>query len=260
MFCQSSQTIPRTQTLANAAHARALLQRKCACGGSASLGGSCAECSKKERPPQVGPSQEHSNHSSHDFSRVRVSASNESQRRAAQPLANPLNQLFSAQDERTEKYAPDGVLVVFQSGTCQNGGAESSCHLDTGVFKLNHNDNTCCTKDCTAAHEAIHKRDFDGWGCCAAASKAYNAKGADQAKVVQTYSDWQAKVVPISECNAYSNDVTCADALAKTKDCSGAGKDTDCCKDIADYKTRYGALAKSNCAAAPKKAEPCPKF
>ena len=247
MFCQASQSGARTQERINALNAGRFLQRKCACGGSSGLTGSCTECNKKRLPRTVEAATP-PRPGAHDFSRVRVNRSTE------------VHQLGSEQDERSEEYAPDGAQVVFQSGTCVNGGAGSSCHLDTGVFQLNHNDNTCCTKDCTAAHEAVHKRDFDGWGCCGAASTAYNAKGADKAKIVKAYNDWQNKVLAITECNAYSNDVTCADALAKAKDCSGAGKGTDCCKDIEDYKTRYGALAKTNCAAAPKKAEPCPTF
>jgi hypothetical protein len=185
---------------------------------------------------------------------------NQLNRNSAPAQANELHQLLSSEEEATEEYAADGAQVMFQSGTCQNGGAGSSCHFDTGEFKMNRNNNTCCTKNCTASHEGVHKRDIDGWGCCTAASKAWNAPGADKNAVAKTYNEWQAKVTAITECNAYTHDVACADALAKAKDCSGAGKDTDCCKDIEDYKTRYGELAKTNCAAAPKKAEPCPTF
>jgi hypothetical protein len=233
-----------------------LLQRKCACGGSSGLTGNCTECTKQRLPRKVD-SPLLGRQRSHNFSSVRI---NQSDQKSALTRSNELHQLLSEEEERSEEYTPDGALVMFQSGTCQNGGAGSSCHFDTGVFKLDQNNNTCCTKNCTAQHEAVHKTDIDGWGCCAAASTAWNAKGADKAAVAKAYNDWQAKVVAITECNAYSNDVVCADALAKAKDCSGAGKGTDCCKDIEDYKTRYGALAKSNCAAAPKKAEPCPKF
>jgi hypothetical protein len=256
MFSQASQSEARTQERINALNAGRFLQRKCACGGSSSLAESCTECNKQRLPRNVNAATS-SRPASHDFSRVRV---NQPDQKKALTRSTQLHQLGAEQDEHAEEYSPEGALVMFQSGTCINGGAGSTCHFDTGVFKMDNNDNTCCTKGCTAAHEAVHKRDIDGWGCCAAASTAFNAKGADKAKVAKTYNDWQNKVVAITECNAYSNDVTCADALAKAKDCSGAGKGTDCCKDIEDYKTRYGALAKTNCAAAPKKAEPCPKF
>ena len=98
------------------------------------------------------------------------------------------------------------------------------------------------------------------WGCCKALSAAWNVKGADKAKLVKQYNDWLAKVEAITECNAHTTGVTCADALATSKDCAGKGKGTDCCTDIADYRARYAALAKSYCAKAAKKAAPCPTF
>lgn len=145
-------------------------------------------------------------------------------------------------------------------GACQNGGGASVCNPKDGTYGLVENDNTCCTKDCTAQHEAEHKKDFDAWGCCKALSVAWNAKGADKAKLAKQYNDWADAVSTTTECHAYSHDVVCADAMAKEKDCSGKGKDSDCCKNIADYKTKYAKLAKENCDAAPAKVAPCPSF
>jgi hypothetical protein len=156
------------------------------------------------------------------------------------------------------RFTAEGLEMDLQA--CQNGGAVSACDPNTGVYGLKSNDNTCCTKDCTAQHEAKHKVDHDKWGCCKALSVAWNKPGADKTKLVQQYGEWRAKVSPITECHAYSNDVVCADAMAKEKDCSGKGKDTDCCKNIAEYKTKYAKLAKENCDAAPAKAPPCPTF
>jgi hypothetical protein len=102
--------------------------------------------------------------------------------------------------------------------------------------------------------------DHNGWGCCKALAVAWSKKGADKAELVKKYNTWFADANLISECNAYTNDMACADALAKAKDCAGAGKDTDCCKDIADYRATYSAEAKSYCAKAPKKVPPCPSF
>ena len=168
-----------------------------------------------------------------------------------------LHQLGADEEESADS---SGDSALRQSGTCQNGGAASDCDAATGTFGLLHNDNTCCTKDCTAQHEAVHATDVNGWGCCKAYSTAYNAKGADKAALTTRYANWVGSIRAITECHAYTNDVTCADALARSKDCSGAGKNTDCCKDIVEYKARYSALATTNCAAAPKKAPPCPAF
>lgn len=143
---------------------------------------------------------------------------------------------------------------------CRNGSGASTCDPITGIYGLVENNNTCCTRDCTAQHEAEHKKDFDAWGCCKAISAAWNAKGADRAKLAKKYNDWSDAVSTTTECHAYSRDVVCADAMAKEKDCGGKGKDTDCCKNIADYKTGYAKLAKQNCDAAPAKVPPCPSF
>jgi hypothetical protein len=203
-----------------------------------------AKSEDEKRPAKAGPT-------THDFSRVRLTS--------ALARSSELHQLDAEQEESPEEFAEDGALVMFQSGTCQNGGANSSCHFDTGEFRMNQNFNTCCTKSCTVSHEGVHKTDIDGWGCCAAASKAWNAPGANKDAVAKTYNEWQNKVTPITECHAYTRDVGCADAFAKAKDCSGDGKGTDCCKDIEDYKTRYGDLAKTNCAK-PQTPVPCPAF
>ncbi|MCZ7406265.1 MAG: hypothetical protein O8C67_15240 [Candidatus Methanoperedens sp.] len=171
-----------------------------------------------------------------------------------------LNQLPSDEEEGIE-YSSDGLRALLAgSGTCQNGGGDSNCDPVKGEFKIMANNNTCCTKDCTQQHEQKHVDDVTGWGCCKSLSVAWNAVGANRSELAKKYNEWASKAEPITECNAYTNDVKCADALAKTKDCTGAGKDTDCCKDIEDYRTKYSALAKSYCAKAPKAAPPCPSY
>lgn len=228
-----------------------LLQRKCACGGATKTGGSCEACSTKQLEalkPTKQPSL------AHDFSKVAVHANSRGSVNTGERTDHQLP------PDAPEEKAPvdEDSLIDYQSGTCQNGGAVSACDPDTGVYDLVSNDNTCCTKDCTAQHEAKHKTDHEAWGCCKALGAAVKAKPKDKNDLIKKYATWRAAVSPITECHAYSNDVTCADALATAKDCSGKGKGTDCCKDIEDYRTRYGALAKTNCAAAPKKAPPCP--
>ncbi len=146
------------------------------------------------------------------------------------------------------------------SGTCVNGGAESVCNPNSGNYTITANNNTCCTKDCSRQHEQKHVDFETNSGCCKALSVAWNKAGANRAELARKYNGWVNQTESIAECQAYSNDVTCADALAKTKDCAGAGKDTDCCKDIEDYKTKYGALAKIHCAKAPKNTPPCPVY
>ncbi|MGB9175169.1 MAG: hypothetical protein WCB46_00340 [Methanoregula sp.] len=156
-------------------------------------------------------------------------------------------------------YSPEGVRVTKAgSGGCQNGGGESVCNLDNGNYDIVRNSNTCCTKTCTQEHEQTHVTDITGWGCCKALSDALKKPGAKRNELVTKYNTWMQTAVPITECNAYSHDVVCADKMAADKDCSGKGKDTDCCKDILDYKARYGATAKTVCASAPKKVAPCP--
>ena len=232
-----------------------LLQRKCACGGATKTGGPCEACSSKQfesLKPKKSPTF------GHDFSKVALHANSRAPASTGLIFKTETTDHQLPPDAPEEKAPVEDSLIDYQSGTCQNGGGGSACDPDTGVYDLVSNDNTCCTKDCTAQHEAKHKVDHEAWGCCKALGAAVKAKPADKAALVTKYATWRAAVSPITECHAYSNDVVCADALATAKDCSGKGKGTDCCKDIEDYRTRYAALAKSNCAAAPKKAPPCP--
>ncbi len=164
-------------------------------------------------------------------------------------------------EKETDKDSENGLPMAFAgSGTCVNGGGSSNCDLATGKFIIKKNDNTCCTKDCTQQHEQQHVTDHNSWGCCAALSAAWTKSGANKVDIMDKYKAWFASANEISECNAYNNDVNCADALSKSKDCSGAGKGTDCCKDIEDYRARYSAEAKNHCDKAPKKVPPCPSF
>jgi hypothetical protein len=167
----------------------------------------------------------------------------------------------SGPEEEKEEFSPEGIRMTLDgSGTCQNGGAASACNPANGKYVINSNNNTCCTKPCSQKHEETHVNDVTGWGCCAALSTAYNAPGADKNAAVTKYNNWLAKVYDITECNALTSDVACADQMLTAKDCNGAGKDTDCCKDIVDYKARYGAQKTTVCGRAPKKVEPCPTF
>lgn len=239
-----------------------VLQQKCACGGATKTSGSCAACSGKQleafKPRKQPPL-------AHDFSKVAVHATSRRpvSARPLQPAAT-LEDLPSggaAEETEKEEYSPEGLrMTLAGSGTCQNGGAASACNPVNGVYEIKRNNNTCCTKTCSEKHEQTHISDITGWGCCAALSTAYNKPGADKGAAVQKYNDWLAKVYDITECNSLTVGVACATEMFTAKDCAGAGKDTDCCKDIVDYKANYGGQKTTVCGRAPKKVEPCPTF
>jgi hypothetical protein len=162
-------------------------------------------------------------------------------------------------DPQERKHGPDGILMTLEgSANCVNGGGESKCDPSSGVYKIVGNSNNCCTKECTGLHERVHVSDISKWGCCKALSTAYNKPGADRNAVVQKYNDWMRRAGPVTECHAYKGDVECAKARAKQKDCDGAGRNTDCCKDIKDYQIRYAEFARVICASAGAGAPPCP--
>lgn len=142
---------------------------------------------------------------------------------------------------------------------CFNGGGSSACNLSSGEYTIRSNDNTCCTKDCTQQHEATHVKDITGWGCCKRASAAYT-QSASPGKVAEMYNTWLERARALTECHAYTNDVTCATAMQKSNDCNGKGKDSACCLSILSYKNRYSDEAKNYCKIAPAKAPACPNF
>ena len=234
------------------------LQRKCACGHQGSSGGMCTQCARKQEGLQSGVggggiAPRADSRLGHEFGHVHVHSTG--------PGTGIRSSLQFSRGEQSRKYSPEGVLMTLAgSGNCQNGGGESVCRPATGVYEIIRNSNTCCTKDCTQSHEQTHVNDVTGWGCCKALSDAYKKPGADKNALVTKYNEWMAKVVDITECHAYTHDVKCADDLAGTKQCDAQGKGSDCCKDIADYKARYGAEANTRCGRAPKNVEPCPAF
>jgi hypothetical protein len=267
-----------------------LLQRRCACGGTPGVDGECDECRRRRlqrearnsgqktqndkseppiahevppstgRSPDVPASMSMKSRSGHNFSAVRVHAGSQKPLPVSPTFEEGENQPSSETGE-TWKYSDTGVLMTLDgSGTCVNGGASSACDPANGAYTIYSNSNTCCTKDCSWLHEQTHVSDITSWGCCKALSIAYNAKGADKGALVQKYNDWLARAIDLTECHAYTNGVACADQLARAKDCAGAGRSTDCCKDVAEYRTKYAAKAKIRCDRAPKEPPPCPTF
>jgi hypothetical protein len=268
-----------------------LLQRKCACGGTPGVDGECDECRRKRlqreagnsgqgtqndisvppivhkvprspgRSPDVRTRAPMEPHRGHNFSTVRVHADSQKPMRVSRTFEEGALDQPSPDGEETWKYSDKGVLMTLAgSGTCVNGGAASACDPDNGAYTIYSNSNTCCTKDCSRLHEQTHVSDITTWGCCKALSVVYNAKGADKGALVQKYNDWLDRARDLTECHAYSNGVACADQLARTEDCAGAGRTTDCCKDVAEYRTKYAAKAKTHCDRAPKEPPPCPAF
>ena len=261
-----AQVITEAQQLVTPAQNR-LERRKCACGGTPGPTGECAKCRRKrlqrQRETHGAFSTSHSptrpaNHH-FEFDRIKV-YSNRPKLKAVTALLNIGPTPEAASEDEADKFSPEGLLMLSQSGTCVNGGGSSVCNPASGDYELVSNNNTCCTKDCTQQHEQTHINDVNGWGCCKALSVAYNKKGANKSALIGKYNAWLSKVVDITECNAYTTSVKCADALSTAKDCAGKGKTTDCCKDVIDYRARMSAHAKTRCAKTPKKVAPCPSF
>ena len=172
------------------------------------------------------------------------------------------------EEEEADEASGEGIVVMQEdpkpippgSGTCINGGGESGCFLKDGVYKIVRIQNTCCTKDCSTKHEQTHISDQTGWGCCKAASVAYNKKDADKADVEAKFKKWNDGVRTTSECNAHQTSIDCADQMKKDKKCDGEGKDSDCCKDVDQYREVYAGRKKIFCDAKPKDLPPCPAF
>lgn len=254
MLSQAVKTKQPTDAAKTSA-AASLLPDKCACGGSSSLAGGCTRCSSQLDPKKTSRTD---GRRAHNFSRLQLFPSS---RPGLPPFAVNATHQPPVEESEKEEYTPEGLrMTLAGSGTCVNGGAASACNPSNGVYVINSNNNTCCTKPCSQKHEETHVNDVTGWGCCSALSTAYNAPGANRNDLVQKYNTWLAKVYDITECNALTSDVACADSMLTAKDCSGAGRDTDCCKDIADYKANFGAQKTTVCGRAPRTVAPCPAF
>ncbi len=163
--------------------------------------------------------------------------------------------------DKEQRFSKHGLRISLQNGTCYKE-SESVCDPESGHYKIKSIGNTCCTKDCSKQHEQTHVTDYTAAGCCKAFGKAWNAatKEEDVDALIKKYNDWFDQANPVSECHAYNKGTECAKALAKSKDCGGKGKDTDCCKDITAFVSLSGDKAKQVCDAAPAKMPACPKF
>lgn len=147
---------------------------------------------------------------------------------------------------------------------CSNGGGSSFCNPQTGNYDIDPTVNTCCTRECTELHEKEHVKDMDGWGCCKDLSQRVvpaAQNGGDPKCFVDTFQKWLDIVTPLTECHAYTVSVNCADRLARERGCNtDAGRRTNCCKNIKQYRDAMEAKRKENCDRAPKRAPPCPQY
>jgi hypothetical protein len=147
---------------------------------------------------------------------------------------------------------------------CLNGGGSSFCNPETGNYDIEPSTNTCCTKECTELHEAEHRRDMDGWGCCKDFSERVvpaRDNGGDVQCFVDTFKRWLDVVTPLTECHAYRVSVNCADRLSREKRCdTDAGRRTVCCQKIKQYRDGMEAKRRESCNAAPRQAPPCPHY
>ena len=141
----------------------------------------------------------------------------------------PLNQIsFFSKQKNNSLYQGVGasgtgneLAPTSKTGECTPGRSESNC-FDGAGYIITKIDNDCCTRPCTVEHESIHVRDLNQ--CCKAFHRARKADGADAAAVTATYQNWLNVARKVSECRAYSNDITCAKRLAVEKGCV-PGKD-----------------------------------
>lgn len=203
----------------------ALLQRKCDCGKHTS-GGQCSSCRRRrgDSPPQSNRHRKFEQDSSTLSNRNRARAEQlNSATTGLADLQRPVEttrEVVSPSEDRP-RFSSDGILMTLDgSGTCTNGGGLSVCDLGTGRYIVSSIDNTCCTRRCTEMHENVHITDIDGFGCCSALSTALQQPGADRNALIGQYNEWLEAVRAVTECNAYTVSVQCADALAAEQDCS----------------------------------------
>ena len=84
-------------------------------------------------------------------------------------------------------------------------------------------DNSTCTRQCTIAHEAQHLADRQQW--CDKGRAAYQAAGANRARVAQQFIDWWGASKPWAECRAYTEEGKCLDSLWNASGCKKCYKD-----------------------------------
>jgi hypothetical protein len=147
----------------------------------------------------------------------------------------------------------NGIAATFQPA-CFDGGGVSQCNPDTGNYDIISNGNTCCSKDCTQAHEQRHVSDLGD--CCQALAAAIKA-GGDKGTLIGRYNTWMASgATAWTECNAHTLSVTCLENLSAAKHCDAMS--SECCNDIGADLAAHRTTKTAWCAKAPAKRPNCP--
>jgi hypothetical protein len=173
-------------------------------------------------------------------------------------------------------YSSDTVITLPQAR--DNAGSTSAdvngtckCNLDQPVGSpleikiLTKNE---CAKPCVQKHEDQHAADRKD--CCNKARAAYQAQGANKAKVTQDWNNYVQQSSNWTECNAYTAEAKCFADLYKKNGCDACfdvwkkggtppKSQWDCCIVYRDW-GRYAALeAKGRCSTKDaKNPPPCP--
>jgi hypothetical protein len=89
----------------------------------------------------------------------------------------------------------------------ENG--DTSCDVSNGIPDITLNKPSICNRDCTARHEAVHKKDISS--CCSKAHTAWtNAKDDKKDAVQDKMNKWVEENRYWLECRAYAESVKCA--------------------------------------------------
>ncbi|TBW39880.1 DUF4157 domain-containing protein [Azotobacter chroococcum] len=144
------------------------------------------------------------------YPQVRVCFDNAAQQSASFGIATA--QGIASSGNGRDELAPPAP----EAGKCRVGRSESKC-VDGIGHMITKIDNDCCTRPCTVEHETQHVRDLDE--CCKAYHRARKAPGANKDSIDAAGTSWMNVARNVSECRAYSNDLTCAQRLAVEKGC-----------------------------------------
>ncbi len=172
----------------------------------------------------------------------------------------------------TDSLFVDSEVAVNAAGI---GGAlgTTRCGLSKPVgspMEVKINDTTCA-KPCVEKHEDTHVQDQKS--CCDKARAAYQAKGANKAKVAEDWNKYLKEGEDYFECRAYKAGVAHCDDLYKKKGCQECyddwkkGKELTkaqkklwpCCVEIDNYSRSQGYQRDEYCKSKSASTEPtCP--
>ena len=214
-----------------------LLQRKCACGGSAGLDGECEVCRKKRLQRRAKNEANPNMHASlesrflHDFNKIQVNTD-------AKVLQSALavNALGGTRERCTACASGKGLCPKCaeeeklkhnrqsmarpiharcpQDGSCpeddlvrHQGSGTTVCDRASGTMRITALTEHCAG-DCVKQHEEAHRR--DDAECCSRVSLCLNSADAGNRAACNTaYDTWFRNSVDNAECVAYTQEVMC---------------------------------------------------